>query len=147
MSDTEQLLKKLRFNTGFKAQIINAPLCFTALCDAVHAATIHNPSPSESSVSFCLAFVHNQAELQQIVPALLQNLQGDALLWFAYPKKTSPLYQGDLHRDTGWQLLGQTGFEVVTQVALDQDWSALRFRHVRFIKQLKRDPKRRLTLG
>ncbi len=31
------------------------------------------------------------------------------------------------------------------QVAIDEDWSALRFRHVDFIKALKRDPKHAMS--
>ncbi len=35
--------------------------------------------------------------------------------------------------------LGRAGFEPVRQVAIDEDWSALRFRRAEFIKTLTRD--------
>jgi hypothetical protein len=57
------------------------------------------------------------------------------MLWFAYPKKSSVNYTCDFSRDTGWEILGRHGFEGVRMVAIDQDWSALRFRRVEYIKK------------
>jgi hypothetical protein len=42
-------------------------------------------------------------------------------------------------------MLGKLGFEAVRQVAIDQDWSALRFRRVEFIKTMSRDKKRAIS--
>ena len=39
------------------------------------------------------------------------------------------------------------GFEGVRRVAIDDDWSAIRFRRVEFIKKITRDPKRAMTKG
>jgi hypothetical protein len=64
---------------------------------------------------------------------------GDVILWFAYPKGTSKKYKCDFNRDTGWAALGAAGFEPVRMVAIDDDWSALRFRRVEYIQSLKRD--------
>ena len=46
----------------------------------------------------------------------------------------------------GRDRLGKAGFESVRIVALDDDWSALRFRRVEFIRTMKRDAKRALTM-
>lgn len=43
-----------------------------------------------------------------------------------------------INRKNGQEILGKYGFEVVRQVAIDENWSALRFRKVEFIKTLKR---------
>lgn len=59
---------------------------------------------------------------------------GDALLWFAYPKQTSRRYRCDFNRDTGFQVLRDSGYESVRMVAIDEDWSALRFRRAAFVK-------------
>ena len=67
-----------------------------------------------------------------------QKARGDAVLWFAYPKGSSKKYKCEFNRDTGWHVLGAAGFEPVRQVAIDQDWSALRFRRAGFIKDMKR---------
>ena len=67
------------------------------------------------------------------------------MVWFAYPKGTSKKYKSEINRDTGWQALGQAGFEPVRAVAIDQDWSAVRFRRVEFIKTMTRARAHRMT--
>jgi len=70
---------------------------------------------------------------------------GDAVVWFAYPKGTSKNYTCEFNRDNGWTTLGETGFEGVRMVAIDEDWSAVRFRRVEFIESITRDKERALT--
>jgi len=43
-------------------------------------------------------------------------------------------YTCDISRDNGWQALGELGFEGVRMVAIDEDWSAVRFRRAEYIK-------------
>src|SRR5262249_2763485 len=70
---------------------------------------------------------------------------GDAIVWLAYPKGTSKKYKSQINRDNGWNALGREGFEPVRMVAIDQDWSALRFRRVEFIKNMRRPKEYRYT--
>ena len=84
-----------------------------------------------------MIFVKKQ--IDSIAPHLDQKLKDDATVWFAYPKKTSKKYQLEVDRDHGWKLLGYLGFEAVRQVAIDSNWSALRFRKVEYIKVMKRN--------
>ena len=78
---------------------------------------------------------------------------GDAIVWFAYPKGTSKRYTCAFNRDTGWKALGDAGFEPVRQVAIDEDWTALRFRRAEFIRSMTRaraiskQGKKRLAVG
>jgi hypothetical protein len=83
---------------------------------------------------FMLLFVELVSEVEALAPKALHNLTSDGILWFAYPKKTSKKYSSDIDRDHGWEVLLDRGFDKVRQVAIDDDWSALRFRNVRFIK-------------
>ena len=69
------------------------------------------------------------------------------MVWFAYPKGSSKKYKCEFNRDTGWSAVGKQGFEPVRMVASDEDWSALRFRRVEFIKKMTSDPKRRLSVA
>jgi hypothetical protein len=66
--------------------------------------------------------------------ALAKLAHGDAVIWFAYPKGTSKRYKSEINRDTGWKALRAAGFEGVRMVAIDEDWSAVRFRRAEFIK-------------
>ena len=89
-------------------------------------------------MDFSLAFVIRQQELDEISAAVARKARGDAVIWFAYPKGSSKKYKCEFNRDTGWHVLGAAGFEPVRQVAIDEDWSALRFRRAAFIKDMKR---------
>ena len=62
----------------------------------------------------------------------------DGLLWFAYPKGTSKKYVCEFNRDTGWAELGKFDLEPVRQIAIDEDWTALRFRRAQNIKTMTR---------
>ncbi|MFM7857171.1 MAG: hypothetical protein ACKO96_35940, partial [Flammeovirgaceae bacterium] len=44
----------------------------------------------------------------------------------------------EFNRDNGWSILGKLGFEPVRMVAIDEDWSALRFRKPKDIKKMTR---------
>jgi hypothetical protein len=78
--------------------------------------------------------VTRQAELDKLIPQIVKRAKGDAIVWFAYPKGTSKKLTCDFNRDTGWKKLKKAGFDTVRAVAIDEDWSALRFRRVEFIK-------------
>lgn len=56
-----------------------------------------------------------------------------------YPKGTSKRYKCDFNRDTGWAIMGKFDMEPVRMVAIDEDWSALRFKKVDYIKTMKRN--------
>jgi hypothetical protein len=58
-------------------------------------------------------------------------------LWFAYPKKTGAI-RTDITRDHGWTPLAEAGLIPVTQVAIDDTWSALRFRYRDEVARLTR---------
>jgi hypothetical protein len=51
-----------------------------------------------------------------------------------YPKGTSRKFSSDITRDHGWDPVLETGMRAVSQVSVDDDWSALRFRNGRYIK-------------
>jgi hypothetical protein len=83
---------------------------------------------------FIFIFVRNQAEVETFTPIALHNLLCDGVLWFCYPKKSSKLFRADIDRDHGWQRLNDAGFHGIRMVSIDNDWSAIRFRNLKFIK-------------
>lgn len=90
-------------------------------------------------IEFALVFVKSKPGIDKAFKAIEAKLKGDAILWFAYPKGTSRKYQVEISRDKGWDALGDGGFEVVRAVAIDEDWSAMRFRKAKFIERMTRD--------
>lgn len=91
-------------------------------------------------IAFALIFLKTQEEIDTLVPTVERKLLDDGVLWCAYPNGTSKKYQTTINRDRGWDLLGTLGFEAVRQVAIDEDWSALRFRKEQYIKAMSRRP-------
>jgi hypothetical protein len=96
--------------------------------------TIHRHLESVLEICFSLAFVTRQAEVDSLAPKVAARAKGDATVWFAYPKGTSKKYKCDFNRDTGWDALKAAGFDTVRAVAIDEDWTGLRFRRKEFIK-------------
>ena len=95
---------------------------------------IHRQIESLPEIKFSLAFVTRQSEVDALAPKIASRAKGDAAVWFAYPKGTSKKYTCDFNRDTGWASLKKLGFDTVRAVAIDEDWTALRFRRKEFIK-------------
>ena len=77
---------------------------------------------------FTLAFVKSLAEGEKTAKTIGKAVEEDGTLWVAYPKGTSKKYKSDYNRDTGNALMGKHGWEGVSLVALDEDWSAMRFK-------------------
>lgn len=139
------IFKKLNLKDQKAILVLNPPKSFEPELDALTDVTIQRDIESLENIDFSLAFVTQQAEVDSLANAIAQRAKGDAILWFAYPKASSKNYTCEFNRDTGWAVLGELGFEGVRQVAIDADWSALRFRRVEFIKSLTRAKKNRLT--
>ena len=51
-------------------------------------------------------------------------LLGSGNLWVLYPKGN----KADINRDSLWPILADFGFRPISQVSVDERWSALRFR-------------------
>jgi hypothetical protein len=128
------LFKKLNLTQQTDILVLHAPASFETELHALHDVTIHRDIQALPQLDFSLVFANKQAEVDAMAVLLAQQMQGDVLLWFAYPKATSKSYSCEFNRDTGWDVLRSLGFDTVRQVAIDDDWSALRFRRVQYIK-------------
>jgi hypothetical protein len=96
-------------------------------------------------IEFALIFVLTQKDINDALTKIYSKFFGDCIIWFCYPKKSSKKYKSDINRDHGWEILGAFGFEPVRQIAIDEDFSALRFRKVEFIKKITRSKDMALT--
>jgi hypothetical protein len=128
---------KLNLKDHKEILVLNAPDTFEKEIERLRDVRVFRRIEGVKAIAFALSFVTQRAELQRLSPKLSAKAAGDAILWFAYPKATSKKYWCDFNRDDGWETLRQAGFDSVRQVAIDDDWSALRFRRVEFIKQPK----------
>jgi hypothetical protein len=136
----DPLLNKLNYKGQDLVVVLNASAEFApVLKELARSATVLDNASAAKGCTYAIAFVTTQAQVNAAALALNSALDGDAVLWMCYPKGTSKRYSCDFNRDTGWQPLGDQGFEPVRQVAIDADWSALRFRRVQYIKKLTRN--------
>jgi hypothetical protein len=125
------LSRKLNLKPEHEVMVVlHAPASFEAELQALAAAGVLVARTTGPGLGFGLAFAVTQAELNAAIAQLTAAAVGDAVLWFAYPKQSSKRYRCEFHRDSGWDALAAAGYDSVRMVAIDEDWSALRFRKV-----------------
>lgn len=137
--------QKLNLKDQNPILILNSPASFEPEIATLSGVQVLRELKSAGEVSFALAFVTKQKEVDTLAKAIGKKAKGDAVLWFAYPKGSSKNYKSEINRDHGWKILGDLGFEPVRAVAIDEDWSATRFRRVEFIKNMTRGKEWRLS--
>lgn len=130
------LFKKLNLGTHAAIHVLDAPPSFESELSALQGVDIRRSI--NGPAQFVLAFATTQAQLDAASRAATKAADGDVVLWIAYPKGSSRKYRCEFNRDSGWTVLGAAGYEPVRQVAIDEDWSALRFRKLEFIKSMTR---------
>jgi hypothetical protein len=132
------LYDKLQLKGQQEMLVLNAPGSFEPELAKLPVPHILRDVESAPAIHFSLVFVTRQTEVDALAAQIVERATGDAAIWFAYPKGTSKKYKCDFNRDTGWAVLNAAGFETVRAVAIDEDWSALRFRRSEFVKATKR---------
>jgi hypothetical protein len=137
--------QKLNHKNQKQIVVLNAPATFDPELTALRGVTVQRDLKSVGDIEFSLAFVTNQKEVDTLGKAIARKAKGDAVVWFAYPKGSSKKYKSEINRDSGWKVLGEEGFEPVRMVAIDEDFSAVRFRRVEFIKNLTRGKEYRMS--
>ncbi|MBY8966828.1 hypothetical protein KHP57_14065 [Algiphilus sp. NNCM1] len=132
------LFKQLNLGASEKVLVLNASESFaTELAQLEGMEVIRRASP-KTKVPFAVGFAATQRECDFVSSMAANATEGDPIVWIAYPKAASKRCKCDFNRDTGWTVLGDAGFEPVRQVAIDEDWSALRFRRTEYIRPFTR---------
>ncbi|MGG6296772.1 hypothetical protein ACQ4M4_20450 [Leptolyngbya sp. AN02str] len=135
------LSQKLGIKLGYQILVLNAPPSYLQslepLPDGVIVAT-EMGDPPDQTFDLVQAFVEDVAAVNTIGAIAYKSLKPGGLLWFTYPKKTSRI-KTDINRDVGWDLLTHHGYGPVAQIAIDETWSALRFRSVEDIGKSAKD--------
>jgi hypothetical protein len=127
---------KLNLKDQSPILVLNAPESFAREAAGLKGEAEVDVRPAKGAAySFALAFGVTSADLAKAARAVVPILDGDAVCWFAYPKGTSKKLRSDINRDGLWELLKPLGLTPVRQVAIDADWSALRFRLTKFVKK------------
>ena len=132
------LWKKLNLKDQPQVIVVDAPQSFEREIDRLESTQVIRSLGKAKRIEFLLAFVTKRSDISRIAVQVAKKCEGDAVVWFAYPKQTSKKYTCEFNRDSGWEPVTQAGFEGVRMVAVDEDWSALRFRRAEFVKSKSR---------
>jgi hypothetical protein len=131
----KNLVEKLNYKGQKRIAVLNAEKVFIrSISDDLKDVIIDEKIDPRYPYEFIIIFVKSEEEVELFTPMTLHNLIADGILWFCYPKKTSKLLKSDIDRDHGWKPLNDSGLRGIRLVAIDKDWSALRFRNKKYIK-------------
>jgi hypothetical protein len=127
------LIKKLLIKPGYRVLVSNSPMGFV---EQLHPLPEGVEIVAQGSGSFdlVLLFVRSRAEIETLAQAALTVVRPGGLAWFAYPKRSKNV-ETDINRDTGWETVYEADWGPVTQIAIDETWSALRFKPNRDIQR------------
>ena len=124
--DKEAVFKKLKFGIAENSLVVNAPEEFL---EALKGADF-DTSPVDSKLGkygFVQVFASSQAEMEELIKSVAKAGKHDCLFWACYPQGKGKL-KYDLNRDSVWPALALAGLRPVSQIAIDEKWSALRGR-------------------
>jgi hypothetical protein len=122
MSD-KPLLDRLQVKRDRRLAVVGPEPGLAALAGAEAVAA------AAEAAEVVLLFAGDRAEMDARLPSVLATMRPDAILWLAYPKLTSKR-AGDLSRDVIHRAAPEYGLDTVSQIAVDEDWSALRLKRV-----------------
>jgi hypothetical protein len=126
------LARKLGIKPGMRALVVGAPPVYLKLLAPLPEGVVIT-STARGTHPFVQFFATSLSDLGKSAPSLLNHVARGALLWIAFPKKTSGI-ESDLSRDVIAQAMRRTGWRPVSIVAINEVWSALRFRPVVDVK-------------
>ena len=119
------LTQKLQIKSG-KLIVINAPQGYAdRLASELNHLTISTRASGPAEA--VLIFVNSLAEVEKLIPKAGKLVKPGGMLWVAYPKGSSKV-KTDVNRDRLWAAVQPIGWQPVRQIALDEVWSALRFK-------------------
>ena len=127
MAGGKTVLEKLGWKPGLGLRFV------TAVPEGVSLA---RPGGAGDAADLVIGFVAWSRDVPVVAAEALALYRDGARLWLLYPKRGSAVAP-DMTRDKGWEGLPQDVLPVA-QVAVDANWSALRFRRRHEIAKLTR---------
>jgi hypothetical protein len=132
--------RKLGMNPGMRALIIAPPPGYLKLL-APLSDGLTVSSRATGNYPFVQVFATRLSEISRFARRLSKHAAQNALVWISYPKKTSKV-KGTLSRDVIREAMRAAGWRAVSIVAIDEVWSALRFRLAGQVgSRLRRSPR------
>jgi hypothetical protein len=83
------LFHKLNLKHQTEIVLLNAPDTFEDELTDLNGILVLRDVESVEAITFSLAFVTKQEEVNEMASAIVKKAQDDAVIWFAYPKGSS----------------------------------------------------------
>ena len=131
MSD-KSVAAKLGIKPGHSVHLIAPPDGYESLLGPVPAGasvTAKGAGPFDAII----LFIPTPATLTTYSAKAVAALKPGGLMWLAYPKKTGAI-ASDMTRERAWEAFTALDWRPVSQIAIDDTWSALRFRPTADVK-------------
>jgi hypothetical protein len=123
--------KKLRMDKAKSFLVLDIPDSLKALLP--HSGVDQAFSPQSGRIyEYILLFSKVQEDLEEKIIQVKKAGKQDCLFWVAYPKLTGSI-PSNLKRETVWNAFAMIGLKAVTQIAINETWSALRARPIKNI--------------
>jgi len=116
-AEASELAKKLNLKKDMKLRVLAKPVNLDLSGLAV---------TSSAKADGIIAFVTTLADAKANAGPVVDAAKDDRIAWLAYPKAGQ--LATDLNRDILWQHMLKKGVQGLRQIAIDDVWSAMRFR-------------------
>lgn len=126
-SSSQSLLEKLQLSDEKNLLLQGLPLAIEKQFMKLSFSKNVTPLLKSKKIDFVLIFAFSQKQLKDIVKEVIPALHVNAKFWIAYPKASSKI-ASDLSRDASWNCITTYGYETVRMIAVDNLWSAVRFK-------------------
>jgi hypothetical protein len=118
------LSKKLGMSGGLRVAVLNAPPHYWELvADAL--AGLRVLEPGTEPLDLVHIFVTRRSELRERLPALLEEIEQNGMIWVSWPKKSSGVVT-DVTEDVIREEALPLGLVDVKVCAVDMVWSGLK---------------------
>ncbi|MGC4104169.1 YdeI/OmpD-associated family protein [Ferruginibacter sp.] len=124
---SQSLLEKLQLNDEKNLLLQGLPLSIEKQFIKFSFSKNVTPLLKSKKIDFALIFAFSQKQLREILKEVIPALHPEAKFWIAYPKASSKI-ASDLCRDASWDFIADHGYETVRMIAVDNLWSAARFK-------------------
>lgn len=131
--EESRLAKKLQIKPAHRVLLVNAPNNYKELLIPLPREAQITEKP-EGTFDVIQLFVLTSEELKRDLVWLQNHLRPDTVLWITYPKKSSGIVS-DLEMMHSWNETAKYGLSGVAAAAINETWTALRFRPSNQVKR------------
>jgi len=124
---SQNLTNKLQLKEEYTKLIVNRPR-------EIHFNGVRFDSTiGHDNYQFILFFASNISDLAIHLPTFEKVASDTCTFWVAYPKNSGSI-ETNITRDKGWEILDEIGYRKVSQISLNENWSAIRIKPTKSVQ-------------